>query len=60
MRPVLRVASNTRKVRIVRGHLMAVRAYRSVVWYWEPGVIKRRPGPRRRRMAGIARRWISR
>jgi hypothetical protein len=60
MRPILRVARNTGKVRIVRGHLVTIRADRSVVWHWEPGVVKRRARPRRRRMAGIARRRISR
>jgi len=54
-----RMAVDTRKLRIVCRDLMAVRADRAVVWNSEPGVIKGRPGPPARRVAGVAGRWVT-
>ena len=54
-----RMTVDTRKLRVVCRDLMAIRTHRAVVWDSEPGVIKRRPGPRGRRVAGVAGRRIA-
>ena len=53
------MAINACKLRVVRRDLVAVRAHRAMVWNSEPGVIKRRPCPPRRRVAGVAGRRIT-
>jgi len=54
-----RMAINACKLRVVRRDLVAVRAHRAMVWNSEPGVIKCRPCPRGRRVAGVAGRRIA-
>ena len=60
MRSRVRVAIDARKLRVIGRNLVAVRANRSVVRDRKPGVIKGRPCPRRRRVAGVAGRRITR
>ena len=59
VRVSVRVAIDARKLRVVGRNLVAVRANRSVVWDRKPGVIKGRPCPRGRRVAGVAGRRIA-
>src|SRR5215469_18477492 len=54
-----RMAVDTRKLRVVRRDLVAVRAHRAMVWNSEPGVIKGGSCPRGRRVAGVAGRRIT-
>ena len=53
------MAIDARKLRVIGRNLVAVRANRSVVRDRKPGVIKGRPGPRGRRVAGVAGRRIA-
>ena len=54
------VAVDAGKLGIVGRNLVTIRAYRTVMRDREPGVIKGRSCPRRRRVAGIAGRWVAR
>jgi len=60
MRGCTGMAIDARKLRVVRGNLVAIIAHGTIVRNPEPGVIERRAQPARRCVAGIARCGISR